>query len=469
MLTPRMFGPWSQPDLRPPSMLRIEPFAGGSDEIVQGGCRVDPRRRPVERATLRQNVTDRIVVGILVVVALSGLMSVLPAYTQVAVSRFACRVGTLGLGSCGEPGIDLDNTQLAPARCTILANLDKSLPEVRVVQLTTTQGLPVVVSQTRSGDVFVEFGGTGQPIPPDLLAGESRPQRGILPGVSVPAQAEWYLPRGQGLDQLVMASNGRHQQWVERRSAMALVGSRMFGVQQEIPPPAILFSRVRLDQQLLPRFAEAPVPPQTDHRSVRPRGPTAAVNSLSMDAGVPALAGVNRISGSTVTVAMLRGTLRQQWVTGAVRWTRNANGAITSVLVAVVAAGRMVPGEHLGSLPGPAVAYISVPVTTAPEQRLVQAWLSDPAGLTIPLTELLQLRPANTTDQLRSFLTRAATVTILRYAFVSPAELQSRVIRELITQRRQDWTGIRMVAASSIAPQPSGGRRHIVEDPSCRT
>jgi hypothetical protein len=168
-------------------------------------------------------------------------------------------------------------------------------------------------------------------------------------------------------------------------------------------------------------------------------------------------------------VAILRGTFRQKPVTGAVRWSRNADGVITSVLMAVVATGQMVPNEHLGSLPGPAVAYISVPVTTLPEQRLVQAWLSDPAGLTVPLNELLQLRPARTSDQLGSFLTRAATVTILRYAFVPPAELQQRVTRELIAQRRQDWTGIRMVAASSIAPQPSGGRRQIVEDPSCRT
>src|SRR4051794_31766449 len=120
-----------------------------------GGLSVGPRRRAVERASRRQNLIDRIVVGILVVVALSGLMSVLPAYTQVAVSRFACRVGSLGLGSCGAAGIDLENAQLAPARCTVLATLDKTLPEVRAEQLTTRQGLPLVVSQARSGDVFV--------------------------------------------------------------------------------------------------------------------------------------------------------------------------------------------------------------------------------------------------------------------------------------------------------------------------
>jgi hypothetical protein len=458
---------------------------------------VGPRRRAVERATRRQNLLDRIVVGILVVVALSGLMSVLPASTQVAVSRFACRVGSLGLGSCGVAGIDLENTQLAPARCTVLAALDKSLPEVRVEQLTTREGLPMVVSQARSGDVFVELGPTGQPtapggsggvppgvdtapggsggVPPgvdtapDLLAGELRPERSVMSGVSVPAQAEWYLPRGQGLDQLVTATYNKHQQWVERRSALALVGSRLFGLDREIPPPAVLFSQVRLDQQRLPRFADGPVPPRTDRGTSRTRGPTAAVNSLRLDPSVPALATVNRISSSTATVAILRGTLRQQPVSGAVRLTRNADGLVTSVLVAVVGTGRMVPKEHLGSLPGPAVAYISIPVTTGPEQRLVQAWLADPAGLAIPLDELLQLRPPRTTDQLGSFLTRAATVTILRYAFVSSGELQERVTRELITQRRQDWTGIRMVAASSIAPQPSGGSRQIVEDPSCRT
>ena len=280
---------------------------------------------------------------------------------------------------------------------------------------------------------------------------------------------EWYLPRGQGLDQLVIATYDRHQQWVEGRSALALVGSRLFGVDQELPPPAVLFSRVRLDQQRLPRFADRPAPPRTDGTASRPRGPAAAVNSLSLDASVPAFAVVNRISRSQATVASLRGKLGQKPVTGALRFTRNADGDITSVLVAVVAAGRMVPGEHLGSLPGPAVAYISVPVTTPVEQRLVQAWLSGPAGFTIPLDALLRLRPARTSDQLGSFLTRAATVTILRYAFVPPVDLQDRVTRELATQRRQDWTGIRMVAVSSIAPQPGGGRRQIVEDPSCRT
>jgi hypothetical protein len=188
-----------------------------------------------------------------------------------------------------------------------------------------------------------------------------------------------------------------------------------------------------------------------------------------LDREAPALSVVNRISRTTATVAGLRGTLRQRPVTGAMRWTRNADGVITSVLVTVVTVNRLVPGEKLGSLPGPAVAYISIPVTTPPEQRLVQAWLSEPGGVKVPLTELLGLRAARPSDQLGSFLTRAATVTVLRYALVAPQELQARTFAELSTLRRQDWTGIRMVAANAIAPQPSGNRRQVVEDPSCRT
>ena len=431
---------------------------------------MSPRRRAVERATRRQMITDRIVIGTLVVVALSGLMSVLPAYTQVAVSRLACRVGSLGLGSCGEPGINLENSQLAPARCSTLGTLDKVLPEVRVEQVTTSTGLPVTISQARSGDVFVALGSADQPPAPDLLAGESREPRTVLPGVAVPGQAEWLLPRGQGLDQLVTAAHREHQQWFERHSPLALMGSRLFGPHQEVPPPALLFSQVRLDQPRLPRFGDRAAPPKVDPQQQKDRsGPVAAVNSVRVDTTVPALSVVNRISRTTATVAGLRGTLRQRPITGALRWTRNADGVITSVLVAVVGNFRLVPGEKLGSLPGPAVAYISIPVTTPPEQRLVQAWLSDPAGVSVPLTELLQLRPARTSDQLGSFLTRAATVTVLRYAFVAPQDLQARTFGELATLRRQDWTGIRMVAASAVAPQPSGGRRQIVEDPSCRT
>ena len=113
----------------------------------------------------------------------------------------------------------------------------------------------MTISQARSGDVYVALrrGRRSRPRP-DLLAGETRAPRTVLPGVSVPGQAEWFLPRGQGLDQLVTAAHGEHQQWFERQSALALVGSRLFGPHQEVQPPALLFSQVRLDQPRLPRF-----------------------------------------------------------------------------------------------------------------------------------------------------------------------------------------------------------------------
>ena len=426
-------------------------------------------RRAVERAARRQIITDRVVVGILVVVAAAGLMSVLPAYTQVAVSRLACRVASLGLGACGAIKIDLENTQLAPARCATLGSLDKFLPEVRVEQVTTAQGLLVTIGQARSGDVFVQLGGPDHSAPPDVMGGEVRGQRELLPGVVASAQAEWLLPRGQGLDELVIATYDRHQRWVERRSALALLGSDLLGPPQQVPAPALLTSQVRLDQQRLPRFRDSLGVPRITSSKPPSRVPLATVDQLDIDPTEPATLVVNRITGESFTVAALQGVVARRPVTGSLRLARNVDGAITSLLIAVVSMNRLVPGEPTGSLPGPAVAYVSVPVRTEPERRLVQGWVSDPAGFTVRLNELLGLHAARPSDQRAAFLTRAATVVILRYGLVSPAELQSRVTTELRTSRRQDWSGIRMVAASSIAPQPSGGRRIVVGEPSCRT
>ncbi len=428
-----------------------------------------PRRRAVERAALRQGITDRIVIGVLVVVAASGLMSVLPAYSQVAVSRFVCRAASLGLGACGSAGIDLENTQLAPARCATLSTLDRSIPAVRVAAVTTGYGLPVTIAQSRAGDVFVHLGRDDPSDPPYLLDGQVRASRQVLADVAVPGHTEWFLPRGAGLDQLVLAAHDRHQRGVERQSALALVGSGLFGGVPELPPPALLYSRVRLDQQSLPQFADDPEPPRTGRVTPPERLPTAPANRVSVVPGGDALVILNRITRETATVATLTGAVRQQPVTGTVRFTRNAEGRITSVLVAIVSAARMVPKEPLGSLPGPAVAYISIPVRTAPEQELVRSWISAPDGFSLPLSQLLGLAKAGTDDQLGSFLTRAATVTLLRYAFVTPTELQRRVATELSTLRWQEWTGVRMVEASSIAPQPSGGTRTLITDPPCRT
>ncbi len=427
------------------------------------------RRRAVERATSRQVLTDRIVVGVLIVVAASGLMSVLPAYGQVALSRVACQVVSLGLGGCGAPGIELENAQLSPARCSTLADLDAVLPEVRVEHVVTAKGMPVTISQARSGDVVVDLGPEDRSAMPDLLAGETRSQRTLLDGVSVPARAEWLLPRGQGLDQLVTATYDGHQQWVERRSALALIGSSVLGTAQQIPQPTVLFSRVRLDGQRLPRLIDQPGGPTTATDRPEPRGPRAPSDELVLDATVPAVVMVNTITGEAATSATVRGTVGGTPVSGSLRLTRSSDGAITGILLAVVSDGRLVPGEPNVSLSGPGVAYIAVPVRTESERQLVSDWVTDRDGLRIPLDELLGLREPGTDDRLAAFLTRAATVTVLRYGAVSTGDVTSRVGSELVNLRRQDWVGVRMMAAGTVAPQPSGGKRTLVDDPSCRT
>jgi hypothetical protein len=426
------------------------------------------RRRAVERATSRQLITDRIVIGVLVVVAASGLMSVVPANAQVGLSRIACQVASLGLGSCGEARLNLENTQLAPARCSTLASLDAVLPEVRVERIVTPQGLPVTISQARSGDVVVGLGDATASPPPELLWGEARGERELLPGARVPSAAEWLLPRGQGLDALVSATYDSHQRWVERRSALALIGSITAGAAPQIPPPTLSSSRVRLDQQLLPRFPDEPGGPRT-HSTPESRGPRAPSDELSVDRTEPGTLVVNAISGDSSLVASLAGTVGGRPATGTVRLTRDANGVITHILLGVVSDHQLVPGRPRVSLSGPEVAFISIPARTDPERELVSAWVADPGGLRIGLDELLGLRTPRPNDRLGAFLTRASSVTVLRYGLVRSADLQARVSAELTTLRREDWTGIRMIAAGSVAPQPSGGRRVLVDDPSCRT
>ena len=132
----------STPESRPrgPSVAYTEATSGvttGRDPGRPGreGVAVAARRRAVERAALRRTAIDRVVTGVLVVVAAAGLMSVLPGSSQRAVSRTSCQVATLGLGACGDPGLDLADVALAPPRCLTLAALDDALPEVRVRRL----------------------------------------------------------------------------------------------------------------------------------------------------------------------------------------------------------------------------------------------------------------------------------------------------------------------------------------------
>ena len=429
-----------------------------------------PRRRAVERATFRRTVVDRLIVLVLVVVAASGLMSILPGESQRAVSRLGCRAVSLGLGSCGAPGLDLQDTQLTQSRCPALATLDAALPEVRVRELTASQGLPVSISTERSGDVVVQLGSAPQPAPPAVLEGAVRPSRPVIDGVDVPAQAEWYLPRGQGLEQLVVAVQDGHHHFVQRRSALALVSTALGRRAREVPPPSVLYSRADLDRSSWPHLADTAVPPRREPVSQpRERVLPASASSVTVQTSLPALAAYNRVTHESAVVAPVAGRLGRQPVTGTVRWTRNDQGTLTSVLLAVVAPDRLARGEPKTSLTGAGVAYIAIPVTTGPERELVQSWFSGPERLTIPLDELLGLRVPPASDQLGSFLSRAATVTVLRYGLVDAPTLQQRVTTELQGLRRQEWPGVRMVEAATIAPQPSGGVRLVLDDPGCRT
>jgi hypothetical protein len=420
------------------------------------------RRRAVERAVRRRTVTDRILVVVIAVVAASGLMSTLPAGSQVAVGRLACRVGSLGLGSCGVDPIALTDPQLAPPRCAALAALDRALPEVRISETTTPTGLRVQTRTARYGDSVLHLGPDPTGEPPLLLAGERRGRVEVLSGVEIDRSADWHLSGGQGGDVVVAAAQEQHRQWLQRRSSLAPLSAVFGSSGRELPPPTLLHSRV------WPSLGPLPAPAMT---SAAPPGATNPVttNRVVVRADVPAHLVTNRDRGDSLLTVALTGTWAGSPVTGAASWRRASSGQVQAVTVAVVAARTLVAGEPPLPAGSTEVAYITIPVGSDVERGLVESWLSQPEGFALPLTNLLGLRQPDVRDQLAAFLTRAATVTVLRYSDTDRARLTRDVTEELIAAQRVDRPDTRLSAAFTVAPQPNGAVRTLQPDPACAT
>jgi hypothetical protein len=423
-------------------------------------------RRPVERASLRQTVTDRIVAAVLVVVAASGLMSILPAASQQSVARVACRAGSLGLGSCGSATVIRQSEQLSPPRCPILAALDETVPEVRLQQITSAAGLRLQISTARSGDSTLSLGANDSTPPPRLLEGEPRTPREILPGVQIPGASEWFLPSGQGAEAIVDAVLDRHGQWAQRRSSLAVLSGALDRGGRDVPPPTVLISQVRLDAPVLPHVGGPPT--RTSGLPTANKDTASGRSYVSLVPNRPALLAFNRVSRESAVIAEVEGVVGKTDVTGSVRWTRDAGGMITSVLLGIVSDTPLAAGER-SEMGTTGIAYVSVPVDSAAERDLVQAWLSDAHGFRVGLDELLGRETPKPEDQLTSFLTRAATVTILRFSGTDSGQAAEQVRDELTTLRRVEREGTRLVGASQIEPQPNREARVLATDPSCPT
>lgn len=414
------------------------------------------RRRAVERAARRRTFTDRLLAGVVVVVAASGLMSVLPASAQVTVGRFVCRVGSLGLGACGAARVALTDPQLAPPRCATLAALDVALPEVRVVETTTPAGLRVETRTARSGDSVLRLGPAVPEDPPFLLQGGSRGWRTVLPGVEVQDSSAWFLGGGQGADAVVDAAAEQHRQWQQRRSSLAPLAAVFRSRGRDLPEPTLLFSQVRPARPVLP-------PPAST------AGPPRAADRVAVRLDRPSVLRTNRVTRDSTLTVPVSGAVAGRSVSGAASWRRAGSGAVQAVLVAVVSDGRLARGEP-PMPPGAAeVAYATIPIATEVERALVERWLTDPAGFTLPLPELLGLRKPDVRDQLATFLTRAATVTVLRFAGTTPSALTDDVSAQLVQGQRIDRPERRLLDAFAVAPQPTGAPRTLTSEPACRS
>lgn len=418
------------------------------------------RMRAVERASARQAVTDKVIVVLVGVVAAAGLMSLLPGSSQAAVRRVVCQAGSLGLSSCTPSTLALGLDRLSPPRCAVLAGLDAVLPEVRTSRLTSAGGVTVEASSARSGQITLRLGEPDTVPLPFTLEGQPRGTRTLLPGADVPTGTEWTLPSDAGADAVVDAVSDAHQRWLTRRSALAAVFSLLGRDAGGIPAPTVRYSRVELDRRVLPG---RPVP-----ATVTPgRTPTRSASYVTVRTDEPATVQHDRTDGQTAVVAGLTGVVRGRPATGTVRWTRDADGDLRDVLVALVSTTSLVKGERAVPAGSVAVSYLAVPVQTAAEQQLAQAWLADPEGFRLGLDPLLLLTPPAPTDQLTTFLVRAASLTTLHYAGVDLGTGAALARQELVTLRRTEWAGHAPTFAGRVDPQPGGAARALVADPAC--
>ena len=325
-------------------------------------------------------------------------------------------------------------------------------------RLVSDNGLPVEIDSARSGTTYVSIGTPETSQPPFTIEGEARGTREVLPGASVPSHTAWVLPSADGVDAIVDAVDESHRHWVQRRSPIALVTTVFDRGGREVPAPTTVFSQVRLDAFPLPHVAvDEPAPAQ------RP------TNFVAIVPERPAAYSYDRTAEHSALVADLSGVVNANPVTGSVRWTRDASGRVTEVLVAIVSPGPLTPGNRNPSRISTETAYLAIPVRTPAEQDLVETWLSSPQGFSLRLDELLGLQPPKPSDQLVSYLTRAATVTTLRYVGVTPGAAAARVRTELLDQRRTEWSDARLAEVSQIAPQSNNAPRTVSTDPTCVT
>ncbi|GAA1825216.1 hypothetical protein [Microlunatus capsulatus] len=170
-------------------------------------------------------------------------------------------------------------------------------------------------------------------------------------------------------------------------------------------------------------------------------------------------------TGTSAVTADLRGRAAGRPVAGAVRWTRDAGGGLTGLVLALAATGPLVNGQPAGA--ATTVVYLRVPVRTPVERALVEERLAAAGGLALDLDGLLALRPPAADDRLGGFLARAATVTVLGWDGPGPGAAAGQLRTELDDDARQLWPDARLVSAGAVAPQPTGTARVLRDDPGC--
>lgn len=429
------------------------------------------RYRSIERTQRRGKALDRTIAILLVVLGLTGTLSLLPSHAQSSVGRLACQIGSLGLSNCIDSTAEAAARSLAPAQCRTLARLDEVIPEAQVTSLTTASGVPLTWSTTRSGEDRLRFAADAEV--PDLISGQGRSLSDPTAGVTLTMPSEWFLPGGQGGQELVEAIDAEHRRWVQQRSALALLSGVLDSSGWEIPEPTILRSHQDPRVSPLPTATGQDEPP-------RPK----SGRWLAIDTDRSAEVSVNTTTAQSNLTVPLQGELDGEDITGRLRWTINSVGEITEVVIGFTTAQDPFAedaseedadgAENAATPSGPAAAdaltdvvYLSIPVRTRDERQVTLDWLTREGGVMIDLGTAMSTQVPAAEDRFGSFLARSATIVSLTYTGVSVGAADAQLGEQFALDERGPWEEADLVEARQMDPQPVRVSRDVTTDEGC--
>ncbi len=417
------------------------------------------RRRTVVRAEQRAVLVDRVVAVVVALLLVTGLVAILPPGWQDGVSRGLCRVGTLGLTNCEPRLYDAEQAELGEPRCQGLADLDDVVPEV-VSQSIPLAGGTLHRQVTRDGTTIVTPAPAGTApgaTVPALWRGQERGRTELLEAVDVPLGVRWEFLDGDGEEEMLVSLQERHDNVLQRRSALSLgvADPDSPEVAGRTPAPTTILSRVEPGAVSLPLDSHS-------RRLTPEAGHVVATRDGDVHLRVDTLRSVTWTSTGLAAT-----TDEGDEVSGWLRWGRDESGQLTDWSTFLVSAGPLsrqwqAPGETVD------VTYVHLPLSTEDEHEVVESWLSDHRGARLPLSVLTRAAAPGAGDRMEALLAAASTVTTITLTGADLNEVSATLGQQVRSGLRVGWPAETDVShVDTVQPAPGGGPRSVSREEQC--